>query len=120
VQILVEEMNQVDGAHCLMPGGSFYVFASVAAICNRLKTTSHGLALYLLEGADEQRGVACLGGESFGEAGAGFLRLSCAQPDDRLREAVAFFAEAITRTDRVEAYLASHEAHRLSQTYASP
>ena len=29
-----------------------------------------GLALYLLEGADDGFGVACLGGESFGEAGS--------------------------------------------------
>ena len=32
---------------------------------------SHGLAMYLLEGADDEFGVACLGGECFGAAGAG-------------------------------------------------
>ncbi len=51
------------------PAGTFYVFPDVRAICNRLGITSHGLALYLLEGADDQFGVACLGGECFGEAG---------------------------------------------------
>lgn len=71
-----------------MPGGTFYVFPSVAAVCNRLGITSHGLAMYLLEGADDHRGVACLGGECFGDAGAGFLRLSCAEPDERLAQAV--------------------------------
>ena len=53
-------------------------------ICNRLGITSHGLALYLLEGADDEFGVACLGGECFGAAGRGFLRFSCAEPDERL------------------------------------
>jgi aspartate aminotransferase len=100
-----------------MPGGSFYVFPSVAAVCNRLRITSHGLAMYLLEGADDARGVACLGGECFGDAGAGFLRLSCAEADERLLEAVDFISVAITRTDRVEAYLADHAEHRLKAEY---
>ena len=57
-----------------MPGGTFYVFPSVKPICNRHGITSHGLALFLLEAADDARGVACLGGECFGAAAAG----SCA------------------------------------------
>ena len=104
---LVEWLNRVEGITCLVPGGSFYAFPSVAPICNRLGITSQGLAIYLLEGADEDLGVACLGGESFGEAGAGFLRLSCAEPDERLAEAVAFMADAFGRTDRVEKFLAA-------------
>ncbi|KKL09319.1 hypothetical protein LCGC14_2567040, partial [marine sediment metagenome] len=44
VEILVEGLNQIDGIKCLDPGGTFYVFPSVAAVCNRLKITSHGLA----------------------------------------------------------------------------
>jgi len=72
VQQLVGALNEVDGISCLMPGGSFYAFPNVAPICNRLQITSHGLALYLLEGADDRRGVACLGGECFGAAVPGF------------------------------------------------
>ena len=88
-------MNKIDGVSCLMPGGTFYVFPSVAGVCNRLGITSHGLALYLLEGADEARGVACLGGECFGDAGRGFLRLSCAQPDERIAEAVCVHGRGV-------------------------
>jgi aspartate aminotransferase len=117
VKRLVEELNQVDGISCLMPGGSFYAFPRVTAICNRLKITSHGLAMYLLEGADEKCGVACLGGECFGDAGAGFLRLSCAEPDERLSQAVSFIADAINRSDRVSAYLAKHTEFRLAEPY---
>jgi aspartate aminotransferase len=76
--------------------------------------------MYFLEGADDRRGVACLGGECFGQAGAGFLRLSCAEPEDRLRQAVAFMADAIGRTDRIQAYLATHEAARLAAPYQVP
>ena len=67
-----------------MPAGTFYVFPNVRPICKRLGITSHGLAMYLLEGADDKNGVACLGGECFGPAGQGFLRFSCAEPDERI------------------------------------
>lgn len=118
VRGLVNALNKVPGISCLTPGGTFYAFPSVAAICNRLEITSHGLAMYLLEGADDHRGVACLGGECFGEAGAGFLRLSCAEPDERLSEAVDFIAAAVGRQDRVSAYLATHEEYRLLAPYS--
>ena len=114
---LVDGLNTISGVSCLMPGGSFYAFPSVATSCNRFQITSHGLAMYLLEGADDRRGVACLGGECFGEAGAGFLRLSCAEPDERLTEAVAFIAGALGRRERVTAYLAAHDQYRLAQPY---
>ena len=117
VQLLVRGLQGIDGVKCLMPGGSFYVFPSVAAVCNRLGVVSHGLAMFLLEGADERRGVACLGGECFGEAGAGFLRFSCAEPDERLQEAVDFMAQAFQRQDRLDAYLAANEKYRLRQPY---
>jgi aspartate aminotransferase len=65
-----------------------------------------------LEGADERLGVACLGGECFGDAGAGFLRLSCAETDERLLQAVAFLEQAFQREDRARAYLADHPEFR--------
>jgi aspartate aminotransferase len=105
VELLVEDLRRVDGVRVLMPAGTFYVFPDVSAICHRLGITAHGLALYLLEGADDRLGVACLGGECFGAAGAGFLRLSCAEPDERLHQAVTFFADAIHREDRVKRFL---------------
>ena len=114
VELLVSELRRVPDVTVLMPAGTFYVFPRVEAICRRLGITSHGLAMYLLEGADDERGVACLGGECFGAAGQGFIRFSCAEPDDRLVQAVAFFAEAVTRTDRVKAYLDAHPKYRLS------
>src|SRR5579871_5554811 len=107
VELLVAALRQVPDVTVLMPPGTFYVFPDVSAICRRLGLRSHGLAMYLLEGADDQFGVACLGGECFGEAGQGFLRFSCAEPDDRLRQAVRFLAEAVTRGDRVQRYLAA-------------
>jgi aspartate aminotransferase len=112
VGLLVEELRKVPDVKVLMPAGTFYVFSDVSAICRRLAITSHGLAMYLLEGADDRFGVACLGGECFGSAGQGFLRFSCAEPDERLRQAIAFLAEAVTGNDRVGRYLASHAFFR--------
>lgn len=118
VVLLTQGLNRIDGFRTLDPTSTFYVFPNVAPICNRLKITSHGLALYLLEGADERFGVACLGGECFGEAGAGFLRFSCAEPNERLQQALDFLPVAIARTDRVAAYLEQHPRFRLDRPYS--
>jgi aspartate aminotransferase len=114
VELLVAALQKVDGVRVIQPRGTFYVFPDVTPICRRLGMQSHGLAMFLLEAADDKKGVACLGGECFGAAGQGFLRFSCAEPDDRLLEAVAFLAEAATRTDRAAKYLESHPRHRLA------
>ena len=118
VVLLTNGLNQIPGFKTLDPTATFYVFPNVAPICNRLGIKSHGLALYLLEGADDNFGVACLGGECFGEAGAGFLRFSCAEPNDRLQQAVDFIPVALSRTDRIAAYLETHPQFRLTTPYA--
>ena len=112
VEVLIRELKRVPGVSVTMPVGTFYVFPNVSPICERLGITSHGLAMYMLEGADDAFGVACLGGECFGDAGKGFLRFSCAEPDDRLVRAVHFFRDAIGRTERVAKYLAAHPKYR--------
>ena len=117
VELLTAGLNKLEGFKSLDPTGTFYVFPNVAPICNRLSITSHGLALYLLEGADDKFGVACLGGECFGEAGGGFLRFSCAEPDERLQQALAFLPTAIANTGRVQAYLDKNPKHRLTKPY---
>ena len=114
VELLVNELRKLPDVTVLMPAGTFYVFPKVEPICRRLGITSHGLAMYLLEGADDRAGVACLGGECFGAAGQGFLRFSCAEPDDRLVAAVQFLADAIARTDRVKEYLDANPKYRLN------
>jgi aspartate aminotransferase len=118
VELLTKACNAVEGFHALEPAGTFYVFPNVAPVCNRLGITSHGLAMFLLEGADEKFGVACLGGECFGEAGAGFLRFSCAEPDERIAQALAFIPQAIGRTDRVKRFLEGKPDFKLKKEYA--
>ncbi len=110
-------MNAIDNFHALDPHATFYVFVNVAPVCNELGITSHGLALYLLTGADDQFGIACLGGECFGEAGHGFLRFSCAEPNDRLEKAIDFIPEAISGKDRIASYLEANPGARLKSPY---
>ncbi len=117
VILLTEGLSRLDGFRTLEPRATFYVFPDVSSICNRLGITSHGLALYLLEGADDQFGVACLGGECFGDAGAGFLRFSCAASDERLQQALDFIPEALSRESRVQEFLESRPELRLPAPY---
>jgi aspartate aminotransferase len=120
VELLVDALRRVAGVSVVPPAGTFYVFPDVSRICNRMSITSHGLAMFLLEGADDRFGVACLGGECFGDAGKGFLRFSCAEPDERLAQAVGFLPDAFSRTDRAAQYLAKHPQYRLAAAYPEP
>jgi aspartate aminotransferase len=114
---LCDGLERIEGFRVLRPAGTFYVFPDVRAACNRLGITSHGLALYFLEGADDAFGVACLGGECFGDAGQGFLRFSCAEPDERIDQAIAFLPAALERTDRVRRYLEANPLFALREPY---
>ncbi|MEM9588491.1 MAG: aminotransferase class I/II-fold pyridoxal phosphate-dependent enzyme, partial [Planctomycetota bacterium] len=117
VQRLVDALDQIDGIACKMPMGSFYAFANVMEACNRLGISSHGLAMYLLEAADDSVGVACLGGECFGSAGAGFLRFSVAEPTERLLQATDFLNSSLRTCDRLSDFLADQPKYRLDHRY---
>lgn len=117
VELLTNGLNNIEGFHTLDPAATFYVFPNVAPICNRLGITSHGLALYFLQGADDDFGIACLGGECFGDAGHGFLRFSCAEPNDRLQQALDFIPVALSREDRITTYLEKNPQYRLTSPY---
>lgn len=120
VELLTNGLNQLDGIHALEPTGTFYVFPNVMEVCNRIGLTSHGLALYLLEGADDEFGIACLGGECFGKAGAGFLRFSCAEPDERLEQALDFIPLALARSERIVEWRNRNPQYALPQPYHIP
>jgi aspartate aminotransferase len=120
VQRLCAGLERIEGFRVVRPAGTFYVFPDVSAVCNRLQLTSHGLALYLLEAADDSFGVACLGGECFGEAGRGFLRFSCAEPDERIDQAVEFLPGALARGDRVARFRQGNPQFMLDTPYALP
>ena len=116
---MVEALNAIPGIDCLFPGGSFYVFPNVSKICNRHGISSHGLAMYLLEGADREFGLACLGGECFGAAGAGFIRLSSSLPLDDLLTGIEFMARAFDNDAALKTYLNAKREYLRSKPYPS-
>ncbi|VDB00609.1 Aspartate aminotransferase [Olavius algarvensis spirochete endosymbiont] len=85
--IIVEELNNIPGVTCLMPGGAFYVFPSVV-----------GTGLSSKEFADfalEEAGVALLPGTNFGQYGEGFVRLCYANSQSNIRRGMARLKTAV-------------------------
>ncbi|HLQ33165.1 MAG TPA: pyridoxal phosphate-dependent aminotransferase [Chloroflexota bacterium] len=85
-ELVVRGLNEIPGISCRWPHGAFYAFPNISG----LGLSSAELAnLLLLE-----HGVATLSGASFGAAGEGYLRLSYANSQDNLREALRRMGEA--------------------------
>lgn len=78
--IVVDGLNALPGVSCRMPGGAFYAFPNVKGTGR----SSRDLARDLLNEAH----VALIPGESFGDNGAGYLRLSYAASEAELKEAL--------------------------------
>ena len=62
-------------------------------------------------------GVACLGGECFGAAGGGFIRLSSSLPTEELLDAIDFLEQAFCNDAAIAEYLNKHTLFRLEQPY---
>jgi aspartate/methionine/tyrosine aminotransferase len=86
---IVAGLNSIPGVSCTLPEGAFYAFPNVSKIASDDKH----LARWLLENA----GVACLGGSSFGPAGAGYLRFSYAASLEDIGWALDQLREALPR-----------------------
>ncbi|MGC7402381.1 aminotransferase class I/II-fold pyridoxal phosphate-dependent enzyme [Pandoraea pneumonica] len=92
--LVVEQLNAVEGLHCAKPVGAFYAYPSCAGVIG--KTTPEGkviqndtdFILYLLDTQD----VAVIQGEAFGISPA--FRLSFATSMENLREACSRIARA--------------------------
>jgi aspartate aminotransferase len=88
-QVIVDELNRIDGVTCRMPKGAFYAFPNVSAVDADVKR----LSTFLLD----EGGLACLAGTSFGEGGRGYLRFSYANSQENLREGMRRMREALAR-----------------------
>jgi aspartate/methionine/tyrosine aminotransferase len=86
---IVSGLNAIPNVSCTVPEGAFYAFPNVSQIT---RDDKH-LAQWLLENA----GVACLGGSSFGAAGAGYLRFSYAASLDDIGWALGQLRDALPR-----------------------
>lgn len=85
--VIIAELNKIEGLHAPMPQGAFYAYADVTGLLNRTwgdatPTTSLELADFILEKAE----VAVVPGEAFGPSG--YIRLSYALGDEPLLEGI--------------------------------
>lgn len=78
-ELITENLNDITGISCQMPGGAFYAFPNIS----QLNVSSELIQNQLLE----EYGVAVLAGTAFGCYGEGHLRFSSANSDDLLNEA---------------------------------
>jgi aspartate aminotransferase len=87
--VIVEGLNAIPGFTCQKPQGAFYVFPNITAT----GTNSTDLANLLLDKA----GVALLPGNSFGEYGEGYLRLSYANSIENIEKGLESIKAALAR-----------------------
>ena len=80
-KLVVDLLNDIEGVSCITPKGAFYAFPNI-------KGTGLG-AKALASDLLEQTGVATIGGPDFGVLGEGYIRLSYANSQDNIREALS-------------------------------
>ena len=78
--LIVRELNSIEGVDCVMPGGAFYVFINI----KKTNMTSEQFCDYILKDAN----VAILPGTSFGRFGEGYVRMCYAVKQERIVDAV--------------------------------
>ena len=87
--IVVDGLNKIPGFHCLKTEGAFYAFPNIQAFGK----SSEEFAMELL---DHTR-VAITPGSAFGSMGEGYLRVSFAQSDEELQEAISRIARYVAK-----------------------
>ncbi|MEE9314245.1 MAG: pyridoxal phosphate-dependent aminotransferase [Rhizobiaceae bacterium] len=78
--LIVERTNAIPNISCIMPKGAFYAFPNIT----KTGWKSKKLASALLE----KTGVATIGGPDFGVLGEGYIRLSYANSEENISEAM--------------------------------
>jgi len=86
--VLVSGLNSIDGIRCPIPEGAFYAFPNI----EQSGLTSAEFERRLLEEA----GVSVLAGTSFGEHGEGYIRISFANSQANIVEAISRIADWVS------------------------
>lgn len=86
-QLTHNKLNALDGVTCPAPKGAFYAFANISGTGFDAKSFQ--------DTALEDYGVALIAGTSFGARGEGYVRLSCANSDDAISDAIDRLATMI-------------------------
>ena len=95
--LVLEQLNEIEGMKCNRPEGAFYVFPDVTAFFgkktpdNTVIKSAENLATYLLINA----GVSTVMGEAFGDPNC--IRLSYAASEETLTEAITRIKTALSK-----------------------
>lgn len=76
---MVSALNKIDGISCAVPQGAFYAFADIRPLAMDSASFCNGLL--------EEERVVCIPGDSFGQGGKGFIRISYTTSEEQLLEA---------------------------------
>ena len=79
-RFMQNNLNKIKGFNCQKPNGAFYCFPNITGT-NKTSTEIQNQLL-------DEIGIATVAGPSFGKFGEGFLRISCANSDEALEEAI--------------------------------
>lgn len=79
-EIIVEGLNNIEGILCEKPMGTFYIFLNIS----KFSISSEALANFLLEKAK----VGVVPGTAYGKSGEGYIRLSFANSQEKIRNAL--------------------------------
>lgn len=86
-RLVVDGLNAIPGVSCIEPAGAFYAFPNVTGTGMSARTLQDRLL--------EEAGVAMLAGTAFGAHGEGYMRVSYANSQENLREALEITADLL-------------------------
>ncbi|MBO6813321.1 MAG: pyridoxal phosphate-dependent aminotransferase [Rhizobiaceae bacterium] len=84
-KLVVEKMNALPNVSCATPKGAFYAFPNISGTGWKAKQLASALL--------EEAGVATIGGPDFGILGEGYIRLSYANSEDNIEQAIKRIGE---------------------------
>jgi aspartate/methionine/tyrosine aminotransferase len=84
-KLVVEGLNRLPGASCVVPKGAFYAFPNVMRTGWKAKPLANALL--------EDSGVALIGGPDFGVLGEGYMRVSYANSTENILRALGRIGE---------------------------
>jgi aspartate/methionine/tyrosine aminotransferase len=79
-KVVTELLNTLPGVSCITPKGAFYAFPNISRTGRQAKPLANALL--------DEAGVALIGGPDFGVYGEGYIRVSYANSEENIRQAV--------------------------------
>lgn len=92
--LICQAINSVPGMSILPPKGAFYAFANISEALKQKKMDTKTFCMNLLD----ETGVVVVPGYGFGPSGDGYIRLTYAVADDKIKEGVGRIGDFVTKS----------------------